>query len=97
MDLPQLGEFLLGALLSAVVFLANVARPRFLGVVSPNLGHVDRDDLVKSLNQTLLISAVATVACLLLYDLDRPERAFPVLGVAAGTLAVYTVAMFRLK
>lgn len=97
MELTQLGELLLFTLLSAFAFAAYVARPHFHGIFRPHLGYASRDDLVKSLNQNLLIFAVATVVCCLVHGMGRPERALPALCVAAGPLAAYTVAMFRLR
>ena len=97
MELTQLGELLLFTLLSAFAFAAYAARPYFLGIFRPNLGHASRDDLVESLNRNLLIFAVATVVACLMHVAGRPERALPALCVAAGPLAAYTVAMFRLR
>ena len=95
MELTQLGELLFVTLLSAFAFVAYAARPYFQGIFRPNLGHASRDDLVKSLNQNLLIFAVATVVSCLVHVVGRPERALPALCCATGILAAYTVAMFR--
>ena len=85
MDLAQLGE------------LVTIARPRFRGMFRPRLGHASRADLVKSLNETLLICVFATVASCLVYGVGGPEWALPALCFVAGMLAAYIVAMLRLR
>lgn len=97
MDLAQLGELVTIALVSALAVISSTARPRFRGMFRPRLGHASRADLVKSLNETLLICVFATVASCLVYGVGGPEWALPALCFVAGMLAAYIVAMLRLR
>ncbi len=86
---------ILWALMGAAIFLANVAKPRYVGMFYDSLGYASNRELLRPANETLVIFGLVTGASLIFSSSGNAGWEARILAGASGCVICYVGIIYK--